>query len=129
MDNTRPVRANTAHRAACMLMTRGYVRILVYTVRFEWNIHTNPVHSSVHRVVATHYGAGGYLKELHVLVCVRVVCSKWYRYTCRLQVTLFTGEKMVVLKLTIGRLKREGFDGSHFRLPTLTLTVLTRYTW
>ena len=40
------------------------------------------------------------------------------------QVTLFAGEKRVVLKLTIGRLKREGFDGSHFRLPTLTLTVL-----
>ena len=62
-DNTRPVRANTADRAACMLMTRGYVRRLVCTVCFQWNIHTNPVHSSVHRVVTTHYGAGGYLKE------------------------------------------------------------------
>ena len=46
MDNTRPVRANPADRAAFMLMTQRYVRILVYTVCFEWNIHTNPVHSS-----------------------------------------------------------------------------------
>ena len=63
MDNTRPVRANTADRAPCMLMTQGYVRILVCTVCFEWNIRTNPVHSSAHRVVTTDYGAGGYLKE------------------------------------------------------------------
>ena len=63
MDNTRPVRANTADRAAFMLMTQGYVRILVCTVCFQGNIHTNPVHSSAHRVVTTHYGAGGYLKE------------------------------------------------------------------
>ena len=63
MDNTRPVRANIADRAQNTLMTRGYVRILVCTVRFQRNIHTNPVYSSVHRVVATHYGAGGNLKE------------------------------------------------------------------
>ena len=61
--NTRPVRANTADRAACMLMTRGYVRRLVCTVCFQWNIHTNPVHSSVHRVVTTFYGDGGYLNN------------------------------------------------------------------
>ena len=60
MDNTRPVRTNTADRAPCMSMTQRYVRILVCTVCFQWNIHTNPVHSSVHRVVTTHYGAGGY---------------------------------------------------------------------
>ena len=67
MDNTRPVRTNTADRAACMLMTRRYVRILVCTVCFEWNIYTNPVHSSVHssahRVVTTDYGDGGYLNN------------------------------------------------------------------
>ena len=63
MDNTRPVRANTADRAAFMLMTQRYVRILVFTVCFEWNIPTNPVHSSAHRVATTDYGAGGYLKE------------------------------------------------------------------
>ena len=63
MDNTRPVRANTADRAAFMLTTRRYVRILVCTVGFQGNIHTNPVHSSAHRVVTTHYGAGGYLNN------------------------------------------------------------------
>ena len=63
MDNTRPVRANTADRAPCMSVTQGYVRILVCTVCFQWNIHTNPVHSSAHRVVTTHYGAGGYPQE------------------------------------------------------------------
>ena len=63
MDNTRPVRTNTADRAACMLVTQRYVRILVCTVCFQWNIHTNPVHSSAHRVVTTHYGAGGYLNN------------------------------------------------------------------
>ena len=63
MGNTRPVRANTADRAACMLVTQGYVRILVCTVGFQWNIHTNPVHSSAHRVVTTHYGDGGYLNN------------------------------------------------------------------
>ena len=63
MDNTRPVRTNTADRAAFMLMTHKYVRILVCTVCFEWNIHTNPVHSSAHRVVTTDYGAGRYPQE------------------------------------------------------------------
>ena len=63
MDNTRPVRTNTAHRAACMLMTQRYVRILVCTVCFQWNIHTNPVHSSAHRVVTTDYGDGGYPQQ------------------------------------------------------------------
>ena len=63
MDNTRPVRTNTADRASCMSVTQRYVRILVCTVCFQWNIHTNPVHSSEHRVVTTHYGAGGYHKE------------------------------------------------------------------
>ena len=66
MDNTRPVRTNTADRAAFMLMTRRYVRILVCTVCIEGNIHTNPVHSSAHRVATATdygYGAGGYLKE------------------------------------------------------------------
>ena len=63
MDNTRPVRANTADRAAFMLMTQRYVRILVCTVCFQGNIHTNRVHSSAHRVVTTHYGDGVYLKN------------------------------------------------------------------
>ena len=63
MGNTRPVRANTADRAAFMLMTQRYVRILVCTVCFQWNIHTNPVHSSAHRVETTHYGDGGYLNN------------------------------------------------------------------
>ena len=63
MDNTRPVRANTADRAAFMPMTRMYVRILVCTVCFEWNIRTNRVHSSEHRVETTHYGAGRYPQE------------------------------------------------------------------
>ena len=63
MGNTRPVRTNTADRAPIMLMTHKHVRILVCTVCFQWNIRTNPVHSSVHRVETTYYGAGGYLKE------------------------------------------------------------------
>ena len=63
MDNTRPVRANPAKRAAFMLTTRRYVRVLVCTVAFQGNIHTNPVHFSEHRVVTTDYGAGGYLNE------------------------------------------------------------------
>ena len=63
MDNTRPVRANTADRAAFMLVAQRYVRILVCTVCFQWNIHTNPVHSSAHRVVTTDYGDGGYLNN------------------------------------------------------------------
>ena len=63
MDNTRPVRANTADRAACMLTTQGYVRMLVCTISFQGNIHTNPVHSSAHRVETTHYGDGGYLND------------------------------------------------------------------
>ena len=63
MGNTRPVRTNTADRAAFTPTTQGYVRILVCTVSFQWNIHTNPVHSSAHRVETTDYGAGGYLKE------------------------------------------------------------------
>ena len=63
MDNTRPVRANPADRAAFMLTTRRYVCILVGTVCFEWNIHTNRVYSSPHRVVTTHYGDGGYLNN------------------------------------------------------------------
>ena len=63
MNNTRPVRANTADRAPHMLMTHMYVRILVCTVCFQWNIHTNPVHSSEHRVVTTGDGAGGNLKN------------------------------------------------------------------
>ena len=63
MDNTHPVRANTADRAACMLMTREYVRVLVCTVCFQWNIRTNRVHSSAHRVVTTDYGDGGYPQQ------------------------------------------------------------------
>ena len=63
MDQTRPARANTADRAPNTLTTQRYVRILVCTVCFQWNIHTNPVHSSAHRVVTTHYGAGGYPQE------------------------------------------------------------------
>ena len=63
MDNTRPVRANTADRAPFMRMTQRYVRILVCTVCFEGNIRTNPVHSSAHRVVTTDYGDGGYLNN------------------------------------------------------------------
>ena len=63
MGNTRPVRANTAHRAAFMLMTHKYVRVLVCTVCFQGNIHTNPVHSSEHRVVTTDYGDGGYPQQ------------------------------------------------------------------
>ena len=38
--NTRPVRANTADRAPFTPVTQGYVRILVCTVCFQWNIHT-----------------------------------------------------------------------------------------
>ena len=63
MDNRRPVRANTADRAPFMLMTRRYVRILVCTVCFEGNIHTDPVHSSAHRVETTHYGDGRYPQQ------------------------------------------------------------------
>ena len=63
MDNTRPVRANTADRAPYMLMTHKYVRILVCTVCFQWNIHTNRVHSSEQRVVTTRDGAGGNPQE------------------------------------------------------------------
>ena len=46
MGNTRPVRANTADRAANTLMTHRYVGILVCGVSFQGNIHTNPVHPS-----------------------------------------------------------------------------------
>ena len=53
MDNTRPVRANTADRAAFMLVTRRYVRILVCTVCFEWNIHTNLLHPSESYLVSS----------------------------------------------------------------------------
>ena len=63
MDNTRPVHTNTADRAPYTLVTHGYVRVLVCTVSFQWNIHANPVHSSAHRVVTTHYGDGGYLNN------------------------------------------------------------------
>ena len=63
MDNTRPVRTNTADRAAFMLMIQGYVRILVGTVCFQGNIHTNRIHSSAHRVATTDYGDGGYLNN------------------------------------------------------------------
>ena len=63
MDNTRPVRANTAHRAACMLTTQRYVRVLVCTVGFQWNIRTNPVHSSAYRVYTSHYADEGYLNN------------------------------------------------------------------
>jgi phage-related protein len=63
MGNTRPVRTNTADRAACMLTTQGYVRILVCTVCFQWNIHTNREHSSEHRVETTGAGAGGNLNN------------------------------------------------------------------
>ena len=63
MDNTRPVRANTAGRAPFTLVAQRYVRVLVCTVCFQWNIHTNRVHSSAHRVVTTHYGDGGYLNN------------------------------------------------------------------
>ena len=73
MGNTRPVRANTADRAPNTLMALGYVRILVCTVCFEWNIRTTPVHSSVHRVVTTHYGAGGYSGP-NTCACSRWLC-------------------------------------------------------
>ena len=63
MDNTRPVRTNTADRAPHTLTTQGYVRVLVCTVCFQWNIRTNPVHSSAHRVVTTDYGDGGYPQQ------------------------------------------------------------------
>ena len=46
-----------------MLMTQKYVRVLVCTVCYQGNIHTNPVHSSEHRVVTTDYGAGGYPQQ------------------------------------------------------------------
>ena len=46
MDNTRPVHTNTADRAPNMSMTHKHVRMLVCTVCFEWNVHTNPVHPS-----------------------------------------------------------------------------------
>ena len=98
VDNTRPVRTNTADRAPCMHMAQGYVRILVCTVCFQWDIHTNRVHSSAHRVVTTHYGAGGYLNNnpnyellkkwwttrapyAPTLQTVRHACS-WHRGTC-----------------------------------------------
>ena len=35
MGNTRPVRTNTADRAACTLTTQMYVRVLVCTVCFQ----------------------------------------------------------------------------------------------
>ena len=35
MDNTRPVRGNTADRALCTLVTQRYVRVLVCTVCFQ----------------------------------------------------------------------------------------------
>ena len=63
MDNTRPVRANTADRAPHMPMTHGYVRVLVGTGCFQWNIQTNPVHPSELRVETTSYGAGGNLNN------------------------------------------------------------------
>ena len=63
MDNTRPVRTNTADRAPIMSMTHEYVRILVCTVCFEWNIHTNPVHSSAQRAETTGDGDGGNLNN------------------------------------------------------------------
>ena len=63
MDNTRPVRANTADRAPWMLVTQGYVHILVCTVGFQGNIHTNPVHSSEQQVETTGDGDGGHLNN------------------------------------------------------------------
>ena len=53
MDNTRPVRTNTADRASYMPMTQGYVRVLVWTVCFQWNIHTHRVHYSEQQVETT----------------------------------------------------------------------------
>ena len=53
MDSTRPVRTNTADCAGFTPTTQGYVRILVCTVCFQWNLHTNRVHSSALRVVTT----------------------------------------------------------------------------
>ena len=63
MDDTHPIHTNTADCAAYTPMMQRYMCILVGTVCFEWNIHTNPVHSSAHRVVTTHYGDGGYLNN------------------------------------------------------------------
>ena len=63
MDNTRPARANTADRAPFMLKTRRYVRMLVCTVCFQWNIHTHRVHSSEQQVETTGDGAGGNLNN------------------------------------------------------------------
>ena len=63
MGNTRARLANTANRAPNMHTHHHQVRIFVCTVCFQGNIHTNPVHSSEHRVVTTDYGAGGYLNN------------------------------------------------------------------
>ena len=63
MDNTRPVRKNTVDRAAFMLVTQRYVRMLVCTVCFQWNIHTHRVHSSEQQVETTGDGAGGNLNN------------------------------------------------------------------
>ena len=59
-------RPSCKHRKVCvkhMLTHHHQVRIIVCTVAFQGNIHTNPVHSSEHRVVTTDYGAGGYLNN------------------------------------------------------------------
>ena len=53
MGNTRPVRTNTADRAPNTLTTQGYVRILVCTVCFQWNLHTNPLHPSESYLVSS----------------------------------------------------------------------------
>ena len=53
LGNTRPVRTNTADRAPNTLMAHRYVRMLVCTVCFQWNIQTNPVQPSEQRKVET----------------------------------------------------------------------------
>ena len=70
MDNTRPVHTNTADRAPHTPMTHGYVRALVGTVCFEWNIQTNTVHPSEQRVETTSHGAGGNLKNEQITSCL-----------------------------------------------------------
>ena len=70
MDNTRPVRTNTADRAPYMPRAHRYVRILVCNFCIECNIHTNPYQSSEQRVETTRDGAGGNLKNEQITSCL-----------------------------------------------------------
>ena len=70
MDNTRPVRRYNADRAPNKRMTQRYVRTLVCTVCFQWNVHTNRVRSSESYLVsAVFYWIGTY--------CNRENCKKY----------------------------------------------------